>query len=514
MAAPANDDRASAQLVPVGSYWGVVSGGSTVDATEDAGGPVDGYGAKDVFYYWDDLPAGAVYIFIKPHADSDPAYSFESATFSGAPGDWDSADTWLGGSSGDVGFTCRFQTHHTGGPLSLVVFTYDGDPEISFDFGWAHELDAEPSHWSDEQEDPWDFKDNSDSFDLIGISAIATRRGIKQTWYDLIAGSTPPPDASGHALCAFENARDGVFDIPAATVHTCSYIGPGLGTGDDFLGDDVATQMVGSYYVGTTYGTIFPTVTTGRGDRVGVEESVGVWNIDTDKFVGAIVKADHYPADFTAYQTANDGPDDALVWGWQFVNDDWETQNLNLGDITVSNAFGGSADATDTCTVSARLVDPSMIYSDFATVFDAPNRVWLSPSGNSTVFSYILPADAGATEVVNLGSSGTTNLSYADRTSVDSMLVTAPGDTSAHKRLVVAFLAEEALADTPPTFGDPSTSSSPTNDWITIGNRAVGVSGTLGWEARLPTWRAFIGFELVPLGGWHVGRVGSGSTFW
>lgn len=524
MTAPVNDNRSGALLVPSAGYWGIVLDGEiNTDTTEDAGGPVDGFGARDVYYYWSSLPAGNVYIYVQPRGGNAGAY-FEAGTFSGSPTSWTDVEGLSGGagSGGASGDTCRFQHLHTGGDLTLVVYTYVGDSSgdtMTFDFGWGHELDAVPSHWSDEFENDWDFKDNSDHFGLItSTGAVGTSRGIKQTYTAPNAGLSVPAEVYG--TCAFENARDGVVDTNfAATIYGCSYIGPGAagvgdpgGAGTSLSGFSDNPQYVGSYYLATGIGSVPPSLpTTGRSDRVGVEQTTWAVQIDTSVFRGPVNEDEAFPPDFTTYRAANDGPDDALVWGYQFTEDDWETRNYALGTFTVSDDHVGTADVIDDCTVTLRLLDQSMIYGDISSVRDAPNRVWLNTgAGASILHGYIPAADVPATEIANLGDTGTvTDLVVADGSTIDSWFVTADGETGPYRFILGVMVSEQVLADTPPTFGDPPRAG----QWQTIGNRAVGASGTLGFEARLPTWRAFIGFPIAAPGGWHVGRVGSGGSW-
>lgn len=506
---PSNDNRSGAQLVPSTDYWGIVLGG-VIDAatTEDAGGPVDGFGARDVFYYWSSLPAGNVYIYIQPRGGPAGAY-FEAGTFSGSPTSWTSGDGFPDGfgSGGASTGTCRLQHWHTGGALSLVVYTYVGDSSgdtMSFDFGWGHDQDATSSHWGADQDD--DYEERTD----VAASTTRTVRGIKQTYTAMSAGLSVPPESLG--TCAFENARDGVVDLPAATDYGCTYIGPGPGTTVSGLAD--LAQSVGTYYRATGVVSVPPAPTaTGRSDRVGVEQSLLAWRYG-DSFRGPITdEHSQQPDGFSTYRAANEGADDTLVWGWDFVDATpaWETRNYYLGDFTLSNTLSTGQDVQDPITVLLKALDASTAYADAGTVEDAADRIYTHYDGTTAdaVNGYVTPAESSTgVTTATLTDLATTAVTIADGPTAESYLIASAADTDGNRWLVGLFVSQETLDDTPPTFGDPPR----TGEFTTVGNRTLAVGGTPTFESRLPTWRPYLGFPIA-LGGWHVGRVGSGGSW-
>lgn len=502
MAAPANDTRAGAEVVPVGAYWGVVQNGTTVDATEDAGGPVDGYGAKDVFYTWSSLPAGQVFIYVQVRPGSpDPGAYFEAATFSGSAGSWTDADDWAGNGWGSTTHTCRFQSTHTGGPFSLAVYTYAGDSsgdEIIFDFGWGHELDATAEHWSTDQDDPWVLRTQG-STTYVSYNVAHDIRGRKIAYTAPVGGTSVP--GVTWADCAWGNARDGVVDTPPSTTYGCTYIGPGAGQTAGAFG-------VGAYYRATGQPSIPPSPdTTGRSDEVQVSQQLVAYRF-TDAFFGAAVRGDTTPAGFGAYQAANEGPDDALVWGSDYVDaaPTRDIRNIYLDTVTISPAFPTSPhNATGPCGPTYRALSQSFVWGDIGTVLGAPNRVWLSDFDNGSQATHITPAGVGGATIASLGDGAATDVTFADYAALEPLLVHSAGETK-DRWLIALAISTESLSNTPPPFGTPPRSG----EYITDAARSASHAGTPHFESRLPTWRAYLGFPLVPMpppsgGGWSVG---------
>lgn len=517
MPAPANDTRATAQVVTVGSYWGVVTDGTTVDATEDAGGPVDGFDAQDVFYTWSSLPAGNVFVFIQPKAPYGPGGSdtyFEAAAFSGAPTDWTSAE----GLSGGFGFggagsgTCRFQHLHTGGALTLVVYTYNPDA-FEFDFGWGHDLDPVSAHWGADQTESWTLRQNGVTTYIGGGLPVAGSRYGTNRAHARVSGTSVP---AGHPACTYDNARDGVtYYPPSPGTLGCSDLGTDTGgTSSDLGGVPNFGADVGQVWSAAATALIFP-VQTSRVDESTVAQQVWAFRL-SDNARGPITEDGVTPPGFGAYQTANEGPDDALVWGYDYTADEWETRNFHfLSAEWVNDA--SVADEEQSCTIHLRPITQSMVWDTEATVSAAQDRVYLDDSGvggNFTPGWVSADSAASLTALVATPSTGAFDIDFADPADFEPYLVHASG--GADRWLVFAVMADETINDEAPNFTDPPRGGS----YVIIGNRLYDTpSGATNasFESRVPPWRPYIGFELVvpPVTtGWRIGRVGAGSTPW
>lgn len=138
---PNNYTRATAELIPLGDYYGDDIAGSNV-------GQAGEYEQGDTWFYWEDMPAGLVYVHID--VGEVPGYNWHPLHAQLAAGTPTDLDWWTMQSFAYGGWdeTISFFGLHPGGALTLVVDGgygwFGGAP---FTIYWGHELDTTPSHW-------------------------------------------------------------------------------------------------------------------------------------------------------------------------------------------------------------------------------------------------------------------------------------------------------------------------------------------------------------------------------
>lgn len=515
-AALGNDDRTGAELVPVGDYWGIVSGGTTNGATRDSGAGFSDPDIKDVWYYWDDLPAGIVYLYVKPADVYGPAgldTRFDVWLKSVTPTSWTSTTGSTTRNGGQSQPLVQFQHTHSGGDLTLAVATYAdgvGGTFMDFAFGWGHSLDATPSHWSGAIDDEWVKREGtvateeSAAFNLIVIDPTY-RQGHADS-LESTPGTTPPSPSLYD--CLFENARYGVTNLDMVDDEGCEYQGPS--------GGRAGTNVVGALYErhSSTTGTGLDAVSTTT-EAMDVDQRVLAFRFEPPAplaFRGPFTEDDAIralaPSNFDDYDAA---ASPQLVWGFEFIDDDaeWETRNVTLG------AYGEGVyanpddyDEYGPNTVTLRALPQSVIVGDAAGSVD-PDRVFLSWEpvfGADAEVSYITPGVG--THLTTLTATPA-ELLFPTFGDVSPYFVTSedPGSPPDDEWVVVLFIPQQTLDGDPPGIG-----SLGTDDWATSTMRLIeGTDIVAGWDARTPPYRAFLGFPLT-VSTWNIGFIGPSRT--
>lgn len=538
MPAPANDNRADAELVPDPDtlYWGIVTGGTTVDATDEDLGPL-----HDVWYAWEtDLPEGNVYLYVEPHAGALTDLQYTARLYSATPADADFSVPFsqASGFIGDPTATLRLQLWHIGGPLALQVFTNTEDDvvgDIDFDFGWGHDLDVDASHWGATTQDDW----GNTQTDLItgaSLNAFSANRLGNGSTFGLTTGTTvPSTPADGD--CAWGNARDGADQV-ASTSPTdpdnCTYIGPaggalglsGIATIQD-VGAGWAAQSLG----GNLPSPPFPPATPGtsRNDVFVTSQLTWAWRLG-DAHRGTITlddtpagtpadEGDITPASFAAYR-ASQNPKRA--WGYDYTEPlEWATRDFKLtGNVGFSTDT--DADHVESPSIVANLIsaDVTISSSSSDSAFDnpslTPDTVYLHVDSGLLDYdaSYVSGDVAlGGTTIAALGNDAATAVDYllgADEATAVALMVESTDDTDGARWLVAAVFDSLVAGDTRPTV------YTPTRDGPTVRTERSqawdGAVPNLNWDYRLPQWRPYLGFPLTS-GAWYIGRLGSGGQF-
>jgi hypothetical protein len=497
MATP-NDNPAGSFVLPIGPYWGVAEG-TTIGADIDTEVFI-GWDARLAWYHWPSLPAGDVYVFVRP--DTTVPY-LEAALIPGLPTDITEDTTWIGYGDYDPPpgsqHHCMLQALHTGGPLTLAILMYDPDV-CDFTLGWGHSLDADPTHWDTTlRSNPW-WVTHPDLWQAVTNGDKAGNYTFRTSTTD----STIPADPDGLA-CAFGNARRGVV----GSGPPCVSLPNGAGSDDEgaasHVGQGIEINTWGSDLAGGWY----------RDDTCTVKEAVYAVDISPTSFLRAPLDGDDQPGTWSATKAEFDQWATGLCWGWKYTRPRVEVGPIGIKMLMRSGVNGGAADDLfDRCTPVARYVPPSMIAGG-AVGTPEPNKVWTRTqfTFETTLSATFLSFDALGPELFRYEGPSPGYGNYIEGTGLIPAtwqdLFQPNSDGSTGRLLVWCFVAAEALSE-----------QIPSNVPINGDSHDTLASCTLGWlgndvDWRYPDYQVYLGFPLVPpaptIGAWHIGRVASGA---
>lgn len=471
---PANDLPANAELLPVGAYWGVTSG-TTVGADEDV---FVGWGAQVVWYYWAALPAGTVYVHVRPRTD----VYLEAALIAGMPTDVTESSEWFGFGSHDTTTPAMFQAQHEGGPLTLIVLTYTPD-ECEFDLGWGHELDADPTHW-----------DETPHTAAWSSTAVVQPTLISRGGYYRVtrtgASPSPTPDLAD-IDCAMDNARRAADDI---TSSPCSAAPAGSG--------GYLNQSTG-YRLDQTVRTVPPPFT--RTDHAEVYQALHAFRVPRQH--GPIPPDTRPDAWYSETHGGDIDQSAGFNWGWTYLSSDWETGELAFTVHLYGFDFAGSL-THDPCTPTLCHVPQAMMVDTFDA--SAPNQIQINYTSEPPVF----------TDYTFLGIDALGEGLYTFATSAPeddyTIVITEWGDYVQNKpdgskgeHVIGCWVSQESLDHVRPSVFTVSAAE----DHIVSASRVVAPRDILRCEYRTPPYGTYRGFPLVPPepGAWHIGRTAVGT---
>jgi hypothetical protein len=474
---PANDLPANAELLPVGAYWGVTSG-TTVGADEDV---FVGWGAQVVWYYWSALPAGTVYVYVRPTTDT----YLEAALIAGMPTDVTEGSEWFGFGSHDT-TPAMFQAQHEGGPLTLVVLTYTPD-ECDFDLGWGHELDADPTHWDDTPHTaPWS---STTSVALPTIQERAGTYSVSQT------GPNPSPTPNLADIdCAMANARRAAG---GSTATPCSPAAAGPGGYLNGYGP--------GYWLNQGVLSVPPPFT--RTDSAEVDQAMLAFRVPTQH---GPIPPDTRPDTWYAETHGGDIDQSAgFNWGWTYLSSDWETGELAF--TVHASAIDFTEDHFlhhDPCTPALCLVPQAMMVDSFDP--SAPNQVHVNYGSSPPIFEDYTFLDIDALGEVLYGFPP--NPPAGDYTAVVAGwgdYVQGRPDGSKGTYLIGCWVSQESLDHVRPTV----LTVPALEQHSVIATRSVTIEEILRCQYRTPAYGTYRGFPLVPPepGAWHIGRTAVGA---
>lgn len=475
MPPPPNDNRADAQVLTIGPGWGAVQG-TTVEATSES---VENYGSsfQSVWFVLRDLPPGPMYFALKD--DVVDSYSYiEMAVYLGEPTDvlannQEVAFNYYYTATGPYSETDQAFFDHPGGTISIAVGSYEGDPQVSFVFGWAHGgLDTTPSHWGDLITSDWATLSPSNQTTSIKAPTsgyVDAFRGKWQHIYDVdpVVFSVNPPKPVDMAeeqktQWAALHGNEGSSTQPAEPPTTEAYGaitngGPTVGflqwntSNQGFYTNDRRCQY--EHYVTPTVIDLQSSIRATR--RV---MPVGAWGV---KFV------DSGSSDL--YNQVEDLRNLSMpvVWQTNFGNvTDWNVLLKLLGD-------GDRVPYTGNGVNGAR---PPI------------GKWWLEPSG--TVRTSWPVHHPGITTLATFPCDVPATLSIPDPLSLARPADPGQGFDKYPRFIPLATVADRTENEyIYPIPEDGTTQQMWSERWVTFG------TGTI--EHKLPTYRSYLGFDLV-----------------